>query len=82
MQERVVLVTHSTINCWVMKCSPYLEAALNRRKRPVWSSWRTDATHIRVKGEWRYVYCAWDKYCRRLISCLQSSGIKRLRCSP
>jgi putative transposase len=32
------------------------------RKRPVWVSWQMDETYIRVKGEWRYLYRAVDKY--------------------
>jgi putative transposase len=35
---------------------------LHRRKRPVWVSWRLDATYIRVKGQWRYRYRAVDTY--------------------
>jgi putative transposase len=35
MQERGVTVDHATINCWLLKYSPQLEAACHRRKRPV-----------------------------------------------
>jgi putative transposase len=62
MEERGVEVDHSTINRWVLKYSPQLEEAFHRRKRPVWTSWRMDETYIKVKGEWRYLYCAVDKY--------------------
>jgi transposase-like protein len=62
MRERGVHVDHSTVNRWVIKYSPPLEAAFHRRKRPVWVSWRMDETYIRVKGEWRYLYRAVDKY--------------------
>ena len=58
MEERGVAVDHATINRWVLKYSPQLEAACHRRKRPVWVSWRMDETYIRVKGEWRYLSCA------------------------
>jgi len=51
-----------TINRWVIKYSPPLEAAFHRQKRQVWISWRMDETYIRVKGEWRYLYRAVDKY--------------------
>jgi putative transposase len=61
MLERGVHVDHATINRWVIKYSPQLEAAFHRRKRPVWVSWRMDETYIRVKGEWRYLYRAVDK---------------------
>jgi putative transposase len=61
MQERGVSVDHSTINRWVVKYSPELEAAFHRRKRPVWLSWRMDETYIKVKGRWYYLYRAVDK---------------------
>ena len=62
MLERGVHVDHSTINQWVVKYSPPLEEAFHRRKRPVWISWRLDETYIKVKGQWRYLYRAVDKY--------------------
>jgi putative transposase len=62
MLERGVHVDHSTINRWVVKYSPQLEEAFHRRKRPVWISWWMDETYIKVKGEWRYLYRAVDKY--------------------
>jgi putative transposase len=61
MQERGVAVDHSTINRWVLKYAPQLEAAFHRRKRPVWLSWRMDETYIKVKGQWYYLYRAVDK---------------------
>jgi transposase-like protein len=62
MEERGVPVDHSTINRWVITYSPPLEEAFHRRRRPVWVSWRMDETYIRVKGEWRYLSRAVDKY--------------------
>ena len=62
MRERGVQVDHATINRWVIRYSPQLEEIFHRRKRPVWRSWRMDETYIRVKGEWRYLYRAVDKY--------------------
>jgi putative transposase len=61
MQERGVSVDHATVNRWIIKYSPQLEAAFHRRKRPVWLSWRMDETYIRVKGQWFYLYRAVDK---------------------
>src|SRR5215813_9675998 len=69
MEERGVEVDHSTINRWVIKYSPLLEEAFHRRKRPVWVSWRMDETYIKVKGEWKYLYRAVDKY-GQTIDCL------------
>ena len=62
MLERGVHVDHSTINRWAVKYSPLLEAAFHARKRPGWLSWRMDETYIKVKGQWRYLYRAVDKY--------------------
>jgi putative transposase len=62
MEERGGEVDHSTINRWVLKYSPQLEEAFHRRKRPVWVSWRMDETYIKVKGAWKYLYRAVDKY--------------------
>jgi putative transposase len=38
MEERGVPVDHATINRWVLKYAPQLEATFHRRKRPVWIS--------------------------------------------
>ena len=62
LEERGVNVDHSTINRWVIKYSPQLEAEFHRRKRQVWTSWRMDETYIRVKGKWKYFYRAVDKF--------------------
>jgi putative transposase len=62
MEERGVELDHATINRWVIKYSPQIEETFHRRKRPVWVSWRLDETYIKVKGEWRYLYRAVDKY--------------------
>jgi putative transposase len=62
MRERGIHVDHSTVNRWVIKYSPQLEAAFHRRKRPVWVSWRMDETYMQVRGEWRYLHRAVDKH--------------------
>jgi putative transposase len=61
MEERGVSVDHATINRWVLKYRPPLEATFHRLKRSVGRSWRMDETYFRVKGEWRYLYRAVDK---------------------
>jgi putative transposase len=48
MAERGVALDHATINRWVIKYSPQLEAQFHRRKRPVWTSWRMDETVRRI----------------------------------
>ena len=62
MAERGVSVDHSTVNRWVIKYSPELEAESRKsNKRKVGSSWRMDETYTRVKGEWVYLYRAVDR---------------------
>jgi putative transposase len=62
LEERGVAVDHATIQRWVVKYSPQLEAAFHRRKRPIWVSWRMDETYIKIKGQWCYLYRAVDKH--------------------
>jgi putative transposase len=62
IEERGVELDHATISRWVIKYSPQLEEAFHRRKRQVWVSWRMDETYSTVKGQWRYLYRAVDKY--------------------
>ncbi len=60
--ERGISVDHSTVNRWVIKYSPSLEAEFSKRhKRCVGSSWRMDETYVKVKGKWCYLYRAVDK---------------------
>ena len=62
MKARGVGVDHSTINRWVVKYSPKLEAKFSHHcKRKLGASWRMDETYIKVKGKWCYLYRAVDK---------------------
>ena len=79
MEARGGEVDHSTINRWVIKYSPQWEETFHRRKRPVWLSWRMDETSMKVKGQWRYLYCAVDKHGQTIDFCLRNTGIKRPR---
>jgi transposase-like protein len=60
--ERNIHFDHSTLNRWVLKYSPPLEANFRTRKRKVADSWRMDETYIKIKGKWVYYYRAVDKY--------------------
>jgi len=59
---RGVKVDHSTIQRWIYKFTPMIEANMHRRKRQVYTSWRMDETYIKVDGKDRYLYRAVDKY--------------------
>ena len=62
MAERGVSVDHSTLNRWVIKYAPLLEAAFSKKhKKRVGASWRMDETYIKIKGVWHYLYRAVDK---------------------
>ena len=59
---RGIKVDHSTIQRWIYKFTPMIEANMHRRKRQVCTSWRMDETYIKVGGKDRYLYRAVDKY--------------------
>jgi len=61
MEERGVEVDHSTVQRWVAKFTPLLEAEIRKRKKAIGTSWRMDETYIKVKGVWHYLYRAVDK---------------------
>jgi putative transposase len=62
LKIRGVKVDHSTIQRWVFKFSPMIEATMHKRKKHVCDSWRMDETYIKVGGKDRYLYRAVDKY--------------------
>ncbi|MBL0011640.1 MAG: IS6 family transposase [Nitrosomonas sp.] len=61
MEERDVAVDHSTVSRWAIRFLPLLEKIFRKYKRPVSGSWRMDETYIKVKGVWKYLYCAVDR---------------------
>jgi len=62
MKIRGVKVDHSTIQPWVYKYAPLIEASMHRRKNTVCTSWRMGETYIKVAGKDIYLYRAVDKY--------------------
>jgi putative transposase len=58
LEERGESVDHATIQRGVVTYSPHLAEAVHRRKRPVRSRWRRDATSITGTGAWRSRYRA------------------------
>jgi putative transposase len=54
--EQNIHFDHSTLNRWVIKYSPPLEANFRTRKRKVTDSWRMDETYIKIKTQWSLHY--------------------------
>jgi len=61
MGERGIDLAHTTILRWVQHYTPEFQKRWNRFTRIVGGSWRMDETHVRVKGQWTYLYRAVDK---------------------
>jgi putative transposase len=61
MQERGYAVDHSTIQRWVVHYAPRIEKAFRKNKKRAGNRWRLDETYVKIKGEWRYLYRAFDK---------------------
>ena len=53
MQERGVVVDHSSINRWAIRFLTVLEKAFRKHKNAVGTSWRMDETYIKVNGAWQ-----------------------------
>ena len=50
MDERGIIVDHSTLHRWVVRLVSLLDKAFRRHKRAVGLRWRVNETYIRVMG--------------------------------
>ena len=52
----------TTLNRWVLAYAPLIERRLRAFRRPHCGSVRIDETYVKIRGQWRYLYRAIDKY--------------------
>ena len=76
MAERGFSVDHSTINRWVLRYSPQLDAAFRKKKKRVGTRWRMDETYILIKGprklrrlSWQGARLCWRSGGRKIHAC-------------
>ena len=62
MLERGVEVDYTTIYRWVQKYAPEFHKRIRWYSQVPGGSWRVDETYIKVKGKWKYLYRAINKY--------------------
>src|SRR5918998_3437435 len=60
LQDRGVVVDHTTIFRWIQAYAAELEKRIRPHLRLSNGSWRVDETYVKVKGRWMYLYRAVD----------------------
>jgi IS6 family transposase len=66
VSERGIIVDHTTIFRWIQHYAPEFEKRIRWYARPSSGSLRVDETYIKIKGKWKYLYRAVDKYGRTI----------------
>jgi transposase-like protein len=61
MQERGLIVDHTTIFRWVQKYAPEINKRIRPHLKLAGVSYRIDETYIKVGKQWKYLYRALDK---------------------
>jgi putative transposase len=56
-----IQIDHGKLQRWGVTFTHLMETSFSKRKKPVGNSWRMDESCIKVKGEWMYLYRAFDK---------------------
>src|SRR5918993_4582569 len=60
LQDRGVMVDHTTIFRWIQAYAAELEKRIRPQLRLSNGSWRVDETYVKAKGRWTYLYRAVD----------------------
>ena len=66
VSERGIIVDYTTIFRWIQHYAPEFEKRIRWYARPSSGSLRVDETYIKIKGKWKYLYRALDKYGRTI----------------
>ncbi|WP_428037146.1 IS6 family transposase [Bacillus cereus] len=61
LKERGISVHPTTIMRWVHDCCSLMYQNWKKKNKFTHPVWHFDETYIKVKGEWRYFYCAIDR---------------------
>lgn len=61
MAERGLNLAHTTIMRWVRQYLPQIDKKIKSNLKEDWDSCRVEETHVKIKGEWAYLYRAVDK---------------------
>lgn len=60
--QRGLVFTHEAVREWAMKLTPLLSGSLRKQRHgAVGKSWYADKTHVKVRGQWCYLYRAIDR---------------------
>ena len=62
MEERGLLVDHTTLYRWVQHYAPELKKRVEWYNRRYCHTWYLDETYIKIKGQWKYLYRAIDEH--------------------
>lgn len=62
MQERGIIVDHSTLHRWILRLAPKLSQAAKRKRKIYGGTWYLDETYIKISGKWHYLYLSSSKW--------------------
>ena len=76
MQERGLILDHTTVFRWVQKYAPEINKRIRPHLKMSGTSYRLDETYVKVGTQWKYLYRAMrvsDELCKRVsVQCRHS----------